>query len=495
MEHWHTILHTALLGTDKSSVAPDAMPPALAEPLEVVRPSDKEDRFLQMASVVMNYRRCGFLPVQAQPEFAVSLREEKLYCAPAALRAADAILQAENRALLQRWLQLCEKRGQLIVPEKLPVFFDVAAKDQTVLPLLSACAGQRGAWLQKLNPEWKPGSQQPGEDLWQTGNLSQRSGFLLQLRKAEPARARDLLQQAWPQENANTRSELLRQLHQSLSEEDVPWLEQLLTEKSQKVKDECLRLLKQLPGSDIVQQYRAILRSSVRFEKKKGLLGIGKKVSVVMKPVDLPDEKIFKTGIEKLSSRKGLSDPDHILHQLLASVPPSFHGEQEHLTPEEILEAFSKQDHYAEIIQALTEAALRFRDLTWLRLLISLPENSWHPEAFALLPAVEVEKYAVRMLEAKDSAALLKQSMDGSFGFSWSLPFTKLLFAQAAGDPYLFNRNFYSQHILSIPVEIIRELEKLTPENVYAREQWSKTGEFIVYLLTLKTETLQAFQP
>src|SRR5690349_4549938 len=112
-------------------------------------------------------------------------------------------------------------------------------------------------------------------------------------------------------------------LNTGLSESDLVWLESL-KEKGTKVNNAIQDLIKRIPASQPVQSYMTLLKEAVTVKTSKALLGMLAKTTVdVNEKITFPDP-IFKSGIEKLSSDKNVSDTQYILIQLIASVPPSF---------------------------------------------------------------------------------------------------------------------------------------------------------------------------
>lgn len=492
---WNKIMHTALLGTDKAALPEETGTDALAAAHRLVmqQAGDKEDQFLQMAAIALNYRKCGGLPVREQVLFPAAAPEEPAYCSAAARQVLDEIISLENIPLLGFWLQQCATARQLLPPERLPYLFELSQKQQAIHPSLVACAGRRGEWLLQLNDAWK-GDQAADEDTWHTGTLQQRLIFLDQLRTSHPARAGELVRQAWPQENANTRAELLKRLHGTVNEEDLSWLEPLMAEKSQKVREETLSLLKEIPGSSVVQQYWNIVRQAVQIKKTKGLLGLGSKTSLEIALPAAIDDNIFKTGIEKMSSQKGVSDTEHILIQLMEAVPPALFEKEYDLTREEIIELFNKSKQAQRYLPALGNAAVLFKDKEWLKAIIPGVHNTLYYGALLLFDQEDAEAYLLRFIERKELLDPIIQSATEYFKTEWGKELTRKVFIHTAKHHYQYNRSFYSKHVLLFPAAIIPELESCAPADPYAREAWSKTSETIAQLINLKVQTRQAFQ-
>ena len=87
MQTWDQIINTALLGTDKRTLAANELPAELAELAALIQNSttDKEEQFLQIAALAFNYRQCGVLPLQKEGvTVSKAAMEEKSYCYPLA---------------------------------------------------------------------------------------------------------------------------------------------------------------------------------------------------------------------------------------------------------------------------------------------------------------------------------------------------------------------------------------------------------------------------
>lgn len=494
MESWSQVIHTALLGTEKKTLRKEDVDEYLAQSLDhvAVQSGDKEEAFLQTASLVYNARQCGFVPLKKETVLLPQAEaEEKTYASPVAHAVLSDILDTGSTALFQFWLEQCIEANRIVKPDFLPYLLNSATKRKELRHLVKACGGKRGEWLVQFNQEWKWNEAVNEEEIWQTGTLAQRKTFLSEQRLTDPTKGRELLQQTWSQEPANTKAELLEAMLTGASNADVPWLEELLNEKSVKVKEAALQVLKTIPSSSIVQTYWAILKDSIRLATSKGILGIGSKTSLDIKLAAV-DPSIFKTGIEQVSSEKGVSDEAFIRYQITESVPPRFWEKHFNLNREEILKLFSKDDTAKLLIPAIGTAAAHFRDLEWLRAIISIEDKNLYLEALGILPQKEAEAYAVRFFTHDDTAASIVQNLH-LFKEEWSMDFTKGLLRFTAKNGYQYHRGFYNEIIHLLPVPITQELEKCTPKEEYQRSMWSNVSEHITRLLTLKLQTLKAF--
>ncbi|HYH15333.1 MAG TPA: DUF5691 domain-containing protein, partial [Flavisolibacter sp.] len=346
-----------------------------------------------------------------------------------------------------------------------------------------------GAWLVAFNEAWKYTAVQEEEELWQTGTLEQRKTVLATVRTEDPAKGLLLLQQVWSSENAATRAELVQQLETRLSHEDLPWLEEQLQEKSTKVKAVIIDLMKRIPSSSIVQLYWRLLQPSIEVRTEKKLLGLTSKTVIELTPIKEVDETIFKTGLEKVSSEKKVSDDVFLLYQLIMSVPPSFLEAHTGLEKAALLKALQQEEVW---LPALAQGAIQFKEVDWLRVIIAQDSTRFYADALSLLPQAEAEAYALQHSDNVDHLPdIIQQLIEREA--EWGLEITRSIFRFTADNPYQYSRSFYNGIVHLIPVAIASELEQMAPEQSYTKSMWNSLSEYITRLLTLKSETRKAF--
>lgn len=492
MQFWDNIVNTAMIGTDKKQISVAELPGDLAEPMTVIQnneATDKEQKFLQMAAVAFNFRQSGVTALQKEVSTTPAPAEEKEYCNTAASQTLKDILSEESIPLLKFWLQQCDGKQLLAMPDMLPSLLETGTHYKNLQVLIASCCGKRGEWLSSFNEAWNFSSTQTGEELWQTGTSEQRKIILQETRKIDPNKAREWLQQTWAQEGANTKLSFLELMPDKISEEDIPFLESLASEKSKKVKEEALKLLKQIPGSAIVKRYQELLRQSVTIKKEKSLMGMISKTSLQFKLPSALDESVFKTGIEKLSSNKEITDEEFIIYQLMQSVPPSFWETQLNSDPETIIDLFQKDTMGKKMLPALVLAITRFQDAKW-GLHLMQHSDVFYIDIIPLLQVSQQEAYSNKFFDKYPDNIIYYATQRET---EWSVELTKNIFKYTAKNPYQYNRSFYNQHIHLIPGPVVAELEKCTPADEHLRNTWSNTSDYIIKLITLKIQTLKAF--
>jgi len=494
MEFWNNIIDTALLGTDKKDLVAAELSSALTEVYKQIYTNevlDKEEKFLQMAAVAFNFRQCGVAPlIKEEVVIKAAVQEEKPYCNPLAVQVLKDILEEQSHSLLKCWLQHCSAKEQTVIPELIPALLQVGVSQQYLRALVIACCGKRGEWLSQFNTDWQFYNPESDEVIWQNGTSEQRKKVLQQLRTTEPLKASAWLQQTWLSENANTKAGLLKQLATNLSAEDVAWLEDVLEEKSQKVKEVALALLKRLSTSAVVINYWNILQKSITLKKEKALLGLRSETTLQIR-LSSPDESIFKTGIEKLSNINAFTDEECIIYQLIAAVPPQNWEAHFNSTPKEIIVLFQKEKWTQKFLPAFTKATVQFNNKEWAATFLQHGDELFSSSLISILSEQEQDEYTIKYFEKEPSTLIQLATRRAA---EWSIELTKTIFMYTAKNIYQYNRSFYNECIHLISASIVGELEEYTPDVAYYQTVWSGMSEYLIKLITLKQQTIQAFQ-
>ena len=101
------------------------------------------------------------------------------------------------------------------------------------------------AWMTRNTGEAVPVS----SDTWRDGTPTERLRFLHDLRRADPAAARAMLEDTFPADPAKARADLLGALVVRLGPDDVPFLAACAADRSAPVRQAAEALLARLPGS------------------------------------------------------------------------------------------------------------------------------------------------------------------------------------------------------------------------------------------------------
>jgi hypothetical protein len=498
---WNNILHTALLGTDKQPLRPEELGEDLASIAEQIQEvtQDKEEIFLQIAALAFNCRQAGFAPLHKESaQHSRPEAEDKPYCNPQAMQALTDILTEENTSLLTFWLQRCREHGELAPPEILPTLLQLAQTNKHLRDDILICGGQRARWLAMLNPEWSrlPGSDETGEQLWQTGTPEQRREVLQQLHISDPAKAQDWLQATWAQEDINSKVDLLRALSANPDAADLPFLESLSGDKSKKIREEVTRLLKKIPTSTLIKQYGEALQQRLKLKKEKSLLGMLSKTSLEIVPPASGQELspiLLQSGIEKLSNNKGYSDDEFICYQLMSFIPLDFYATLWQKTPEEVVKLFNDDPLGKKLIPALVLSTVHFAEPKYAVPLMQF-SSTFYLDLLPMLQPQQQEYYSNKFFATSPDAIIQYSTRRQT---EWGLELTESILSHASKDSYRYNRVFFNNVITLMPTGAASVLDKVQLQSSLLStggvSNWASIGDLIRKLLQLKTQTILAF--
>ncbi|HEY9259666.1 DUF5691 domain-containing protein [Chitinophaga sp.] len=486
MERWNHIINTALLGTAKKQ----ADSQGLNGPLQIAADkilgnasTDREEQFLQLASVIYNYRQSGTQPVTAavQP-MTVCAAETKAYCPPAAIRVLQPVLETDSIQLLLLWLEYCTKANLLLPPAQLPVMLDKAWRNKSLRVLTAAAGGHRAEWLGQFNPDWNFSRvAETLEERWDNGATAQRVEALRELRVTDPVMALTWLQRTWPKESATVKAELLTVLEQPPQESDIEWLESLLTEKSKQVKETVIRLLKKLPGSSLHEQYWQIIAGAVQLQEDG---------HVVVALPELKDDYIFQSGIEKLSNDKKVSDDTHILYQLISLVHPSRWEAHFGRSSAEVINLFLQYESLQPFVPALVQAITWFEDrqraVTFMR-----HSDTFYIDIIPMLPTDQQQQFSEKFFD-EHPETIIKYATNNPE--EWSVTLCTKIMRYAATQPYTYNQLFMNNVIRQIPVAISATLDDIVPAESYHVGYWNNIKVHLGRLLQAKSQLPGGFK-
>ena len=497
MKAWEEIVNKALLGSEKAPLTAADLPAAIADEFEFSASADKEEDFLKISAMTYQFRQSGVLSssylLVAQHEAA---DESKPYCSSSSTQVLKIILDEDLPLLLKLWLSQCVSKKQLAHPEIIPVLLDIAVTRKELRKLIVEIAGRRGEWLGTLNPQWNFfAAETDPKTIWDNGTPEERKELLRQVRSENAEEAATLLETTWTTEGANEKAAFLEILKINLSEKDLLWLESL-KEKGQRVNAVIQDLLKSIPSSKTVREYQDVLATCISIKTGKALLGMLTKTELVInESVGFP-ESIFKTGIEKLSSDKKVSDNQYILVQLITFVPPSFWSQHLQQTSDEVVELIQKEKRTAFYLPAVAMAAARFKDTAWIKVLLDKADKdiigSSIVTMLTALPDTDRDKYALKFFEEQPAEIIHAMASSEK---EWSLDLTKKILKHVAGEVYQYNKPFYRSVAALMPVAILDQLDSSTPDEEQRKTYWKNQRDELARLLTIKQQTLQSFNP
>ena len=449
------IVKTALLGTDKYMPSPSPMLQETGAKI-AAQQTDKEDRFLKLAITTLLYEEAGRNPLTVQNTLPECPPESSPVASEKLCGYIYTALQAKDDILFQYLIHIVHKNNQVLASELVPLVLNKALEHKKSAHALIKTCGETGKWLCRLNENWRMFFEESEEDnAWETGNFESRKMFLKNIRGTDPAKAVGLLEQTFPAENAANRLALLEQLDERLTLADEPFLQSLLKDKSQKVKETALRFLRKIQGSALNKSYLEHILSVVSIKEERHLLITKKKVLIIKDDV-LPDEDLLKTGIDKVSSDKGVPDYIYIIGQMLKDVDPRILAQHLAVSEPDLIQLFLQHKEAKHLLPFLAGSASVFKNRYWALALLSRPEAT-NINLLDALPEAERTTFYEQFIDG-NLQQLLTYLLDPDYTLL-PLSLSGTLLLHLSKNPYLITQPVYQRLALHLPTQILPQLK------------------------------------
>ena len=394
--------------------------------------TDIEQRLLLAAASAAVYRQAGYVPEKAFERPLASPPETKPGCSPTLAQHLRRMLDGEYGAFLGEAWQRMAQAGQRLPPELLPLALDKCRQD--LRPALVPVLGERGQWLAALNPDWQwvhgaslgaTGDLSAEADkIWSEGVLADRVAILRQVRRVDPARAREWLADVWSREKAEHRAKLLETFDAGLSADDEPLLETARRDRAASVRSCAVRYLARLPGSalafrmteraDAMLSWEAAPPSrGVKAALKVFTGGASAQARLAATPTTAIDAGWEQDGIVQ-KPPQGIGERAWWLVQTLSLVSPGHWEERFRVGPADIIAASATSEWHAALLEAWSQAAIAFVQQSWFAALwealkrYQLPRGTnreaqvfpvLQDQLLAAMPADEAGRIVQRLLE------------------------------------------------------------------------------------------------
>lgn len=454
-EAWASITSLATLGTARAAQSVDSLWPdaSLAMPGET-----PESTLLRVAAASYLWQLAGTRAVvcaRAAVESAPPV-EDRLISEVAAWRLGR-MLNGDHRDLLPEWFALATRSGRVLPPQWLPVVLD--ALKPAELAGTEAVLGRRAVWLAARNPAWRLRDvvAPPSEERWANGTLAERVGELTTLRAIDAGVARGWVEKTWEVESPDAREAFVRVLLNGVSAADEALLENALRDKRKAVRAAAMECLARLPASAHARRNLERLDPLLTFDPPgSGLLGKLKRRRL---QVGLPaalDKEAVRDGIEASPpANRKVGERAWWLMQMISLVPPSHWTARFGCDARTWVEAAVETEYSAELLWALTQAAGRHADETWLAELLRQAlakqqdnEESSVIELIKAAPAATRERLVSQALDSCSVASFpLALTLLSSSGTGWSPETTRRAFellgqrVRAESQQYALPRN------------------------------------------------------
>ncbi|NHA69323.1 DUF5691 domain-containing protein [Phycicoccus flavus] len=415
---WEAVCVVGLVGTDRRPV-PE--PPRWAVPAR--EDGTPPTRLLDAAALGSAWLAAGAVPGRGSaPDPAPA--ETRPEAGQRARQLLDVLLvqppggTAHQQLLLRTWLRACATAGRRVPHDALTAVIALARSHPGLRPPLREAAGERGAWLARLDPTltwWhgpgeEPASPAPGTALaddpvvrWAAAGSADRTERLRRLRAADPVLARELLRTSWSAEPARVRAEQLATLVVGLGPDDEDLLEPALDDRAAGVREVAQDLLDRLPGS---------ARAARMAERLRPLLSVSGTLRRTVR-VDLPDEpdvRGVRDGLGPAPARTSVRG--HHLRRIVRGAPVDTWTAVTGLDPRALFGAVRDEELRALLHAAVVAQGERRPE--WVRVAFAVDPA---PALVPLLPPGEQQAAVERVLTAGGPAGL-----EGAVGLFTVLP-------------------------------------------------------------------------
>jgi hypothetical protein len=362
---WRALVAAALLGTDRAPFTPPAAEGPLGEALARLDPADPPGALLDAAAALVTYREAGRLPPREDSAPSSPSDPDETPVAPAAAcELLAGICEGQHPYLISEWLALAAQRGFRAPAALLPDVLDYGlAELEERPPIVLAVIGERGRWLAAQNPKWRYAAPLPpdAETVWRTGDRATRLAILRAARRADPGRARAIIEATWDEDRADERAAFIMALAPGLSIDDEPFLESALDDRSASVRTVAAAQLAELPGSRLVARMAARARPLIAFDAGTGTLSV---------TLPMPDDALRRDGMTAPPRNWAHDEATWLLQSIVACAPPGMWVTAFETTPSALIEAAQRGERESVLIPAWQRAALRAGDVAWLQALV-----------------------------------------------------------------------------------------------------------------------------
>jgi hypothetical protein len=524
-EIWQTLTATALVGTSRQQLHLPPPGDPLGNLLAELDPAGEPERaLLSGAAAVALYRQAGKTSptLPTSPPDPCPLDDSPVV-SPRAAQHLSWMLNKSYQDVLPEWLAAATAAGQRLPDEYLVALLEYGKKKPLALrEAIAALPGKRMRWLAAQNPAWSYAAgdiiyqQDTGEDTitatWETGSTADRRALVQHLRRADPARGREMLEATWQSEKLDDRKTFIELCAEGLSMDDEPFLERVLDDRSMDVRSLAAAHLARLPESRLYQRMQ---------ERSANLLiyhpGTGKKKAKATIDIALPDE------CDAAMQRDGIKSepPSHFkagprawwARQMLSFVPPAHWYQQWNITPQELLHAAARSDWEELLLYAWARSASYARDILFLELLLPKMIKQQHTTELewltSNLPVERLDDIIIQMIQeqpqpllGKQPAMILLQAHPSMWGEKLARTVLTSL-RQRCGShenplktnrpSHIVLRNALDQFALRIPPPLAPEVATGWPTTAPHWNYWEEVIHQVIDIVNFRFEMMKEF--
>ncbi|MBC8112115.1 MAG: hypothetical protein H7Y04_13750, partial [Verrucomicrobia bacterium] len=410
-----------------------------------------------------------------------------------------------NINLLKLFLQKCHEKNWVAPPEFVVRLLNLAKdkKYKSLQKQLFMLTGKRGEWLAQFKPDWNFVQATDYAKVWDEGKGQERLEMFVDLRKADPAKARQLLQKTWQQEAYNTKTALVNSFKNKLSQEDEPFLQQIFEEiqiartKKKDVYADLLKtvvdLLLSLPDSALSKEIEGKIKGYVTLKSEKKLLGLVNNKTWVL---DLPEKEDGFFNTENMCKRLGFdgvsrkisthTDIESWADELIKYINPQSWKQILQVNTEEVIKIFldnpgftkeQKKTTISLFSEALELAVCRFKDYEFAKL---LNQTRFVPDLFSLLNQDDMMRLKEEIdINIRDFSQVFLQERFKTFSLDFTQFIMKYFHKQTTVNHFFYEHritDFISQAITFIHPDFVKEVAYMPYESQkdWEKQQWQQ---------------------
>ncbi len=502
---WQTIVLSAVLGTERQPLKLPSIGGALGTLLTQFSAGENEQVLLHAAATTWLYERVGALPAtngQAAPTPA--LDDARPRCNALAQHCLTRLLGGEYPEVLPEMLAALDAAGQRIPAENLPDLLNLGAKQQQLRAAIVRVIDQRGLWLAAQNPDWSfaAGTRDVAES-WQTESSAARRLQFQQLRAEDPGQARKLVESTWDQETPDDRAAFLEEFETGLSPDDEPFLEGALDDRRKEVRGCAADLLARLPESRLCQRMIAHVKPLLTYERS---LLSGDKIKVTLP--DACDKEMQRDGVG-IKPPAGIGEKAWWLMQMLGAVPPQVWTREWKRTPEQIIQAASRNKEFSNnLLRGFCTASECLGEVEWIEALLNFYREQSADivlvELVSSLPPARQEDSLTQFFKSKQVWLAGTRSIWALLEpcqHPWSREFSRA-FLQSIGQHVAADNGRLDAHALSllkkfalyVSPDLYDEFAEMLALAAARRMNWQGPANEFLTLLQFRRDMLHAIQ-
>jgi hypothetical protein len=399
MSLWIEIVNTALIGCERKPLSLGESSGKLGGLLTQLDQNDREGALLGAAALVSLYERAGSLSLKDEQPLPEACEPDGApRCGERAAIHLTMMLRGEYKNLLPEWMAKAAAAGRRAPEELLTLLLNTGRMWTDISEEILSVLGTRGRWLAAQNPNWAYALGGFDETLWETGSSGQREAVLAELRKRDPARARESLASNWAQESPKDRAGFLEALRFGLSLDDEAFLEAALDDRRKEVRGVAVDLLTRLPESALRRRMIERVRPLIIFKLNK----VRRKTIEVTLP-EACDKAMQRDGVEPKPYYQSIGEKAWWLQQMLRLIPPKVWSQESGWTIGELIEAAKHSKWEKVLLEGWTQATALCQDLEWAGALLDETASEKMQSLFQILPQARQEAFIIKLLEADPS--------------------------------------------------------------------------------------------